>query len=248
MDSSKTRIWRGGLEGITHGPVSDVPEEPGSQFRATRILPIERLLPMAAKPQPPEPRRPASVHPPKRARDESTLRIPGRKRRWPLVLAGMFTLIAVVGAQVRLMAANRRPEAAASQGETRVGEIESAASTSAPVAPASAKPEIVAGLESKRQVEATLAQHSVVAQPARPTHAAAARTARRAKNAAFEPASQPGGLNPADRSRLERGAVDSVIAGDYANAARMYRELSASDSERAFQVAARILDARKAAR
>jgi hypothetical protein len=112
MDPSKTRIWRGGLSelvagtGAAHsgaderGP-SSVPrlfdgrlaDSPASALHATRILPIERLLP--APPAPAEPEHPVSGELPAVLASPPPPAATKTRRYAGHVLVGFLTLIAV---------------------------------------------------------------------------------------------------------------------------------------------------------
>jgi hypothetical protein len=201
---------------LPDAPAASLPR-PSVAMPATQLLPIERLISPALREiiDPPQPSSPRPA--------------PSKRIRGHLLLAALTItavaiwklppLLARSTPQVRSLARASAPRSAATASSTPVA----AADSPAPGMPLTAASTSAGSAPGSRAVAAT--------PPAAATAASAA-----------NPASQPASGLPNDR--LERAAVDALIAGDYRRAQQLYAELSrVAPAARQFSEAARILAA-----
>jgi hypothetical protein len=204
------------------GPAASLPAlvpRPAVAMPATQLLPIERLISPALRDiiNPPQPSSPRPA--------------PSKRIRGHLLLAALTItavaiwklppLLACSTPQVRSLARASAPLSAATASATPVA----AADSPAPGMPLSA------ASTSSGAAPGSTGPGSASTPPAAATSASAA-----------NPASQPASGLPNDR--LERAAVDALIAGDYRRAQQLYAELSrVAPAARQFSEAARILAA-----
>lgn len=249
-------------------------ESKPSALVATRILPIERLLPGATPARSPNP---ASASAERIARDlsartakqrgpQTDYRVPQTKlRRYGgHVLVGLLTLIAVAVWKLPPLAAGSsvratplaEPAAPPASAEQPAVQPQTAAAESENANAAAGEAEVKIPEAEAQDAKTAAADSTQASTPGLSAPQDTTTTSRAARSEAahsdaqkWDPEVQPR-PSPRDRSAIrfrlmERAAVDALVAGDYANAQRLYSQLSsANPGIEAFKQASRILSTR----